>query len=99
MNTEALIGKIGFLEGSHSNLWQVFSPFTICILFLPGCCFLLAHMPFPSPPFTKADTDDGFGGRVHLCSLLSTSLLLWVRCEISPPRLIEVLCAHMISAG
>lgn len=22
--------------------------------------FLLAHMPFPSSPFTKADTDDGF---------------------------------------
>lgn len=73
MNTEALIGKIGFLEGSHSNLWQVFSPFTICILFLRGCCFLLAHMPFPSPPFTKADTDDGFVVEfiyVHSCLLL-----------------------------
>lgn len=78
MNTEALRGKIGFLEGSHSSLWQ--GPVKHCQLgFLslhnlyPFSLWMLALMSFPSPPFTKADTDDGFVVDfiyVHSCPLL-----------------------------
>lgn len=43
-------------------------------------CFLLAHMPFPSSPFTKADTDDGFMTDfiyLHSCLLLFYCGLDW----------------------